>query len=103
MKQKLLLMIVILTITFSGPSYAEDVEKNYSPLFVIPDILIYRPVGLAVTAVGACLFAAISPFTALAQISPPHNAFKKAADVLIMGPANYTFNRPVGDMYVTRY
>jgi len=77
---------------------AEQPEKNYSPLFVIPDILIYRPVGIAVTAAGAGLFAAISPLTALAQISPPHNAFEKTSNILIMAPARYTFDRPVGDM-----
>ncbi len=98
MKHIILLMILISTISISAPVNAEGVEKNYSPLFVIPDILIYRPIGIAVSVVGVGLFAAISPFTALAQISPPHNAFKKVSNILIMQPVSYTFNRPVGEM-----
>lgn len=94
-------VLAIVTILFiSAPVYAKDVEKNYSPLFVIPDLLIYRPVGVAITAVGTALFVATSPFTALAQISPPHNAFEKMSDILIMAPGKYTFSRSAGNMSV---
>lgn len=100
MKKFLLIVTLILPLFFSTSAYARDVEENYSALFVIPDLLIYRPVGVAITAVGAALFVATSPFTALAQISPPHNAFEKMSDILIMAPGKYTFSRPAGNMLV---
>ncbi|MCF6252716.1 MAG: hypothetical protein L3J75_15830 [Methylococcaceae bacterium] len=98
MKHIFLILFLISTSLGSNQAFAKDNAKNYSTLFVIPDILIYRPIGLAVTAVGVGVFAALSPFTALAQISPPHNAFEKTSDILIMGPGRFTFARPVGDM-----
>ena len=103
MKHIFLVLTLISTISISAPVYAEDTEKDYSPFFVFPDILIYRPVGLAVTALGAGLFVATSPFTAFAQISPPHNAFEKASNILIMVPGRYTFARPVGNMSLTGF
>ena len=98
MKHIILTMLLISTMPISTSVEAEEIEKNYSVAFVIPDILIYRPIGVAVTTVGAAIFAAISPFTALAQISPPHNAFEKTSNILIKVPVQYTFKRPVGDM-----
>ncbi len=103
MKRTFLALALISTLFISAPVYAEDIEESYSPFFVIPDVLIYRPVGAVVTALGAGLFVATSPFTALAQIAPPHDAFEQMSDILIMGPANFTFQRPVGYMAVTRY
>ncbi|MCK5191582.1 MAG: hypothetical protein KAR12_16170 [Methylococcales bacterium] len=98
MKHIFLVLALISTISISAPVYAEDAKENYSPFFVIPDILIYRPIGIAVTVVGAGLFAAMSPLTALAQISPPHDAFEITSNILIMGPVKYTFARPVGNI-----
>lgn len=96
MKQILTLALLIFSLTASVSAKAD--QHEYSPFFVIPDILIYRPVGIAVTVAGAGLFAAISPFTAIAQIAPPHDAFEKTADILIMGPGRFTFKRPVGNL-----
>lgn len=103
MKHLFLVLTLISTISISTPVYAKNVEENYSPFFVIPDILIYRPLGVAATAVGAGLFVLISPFTALAQISSPHDAFEKTSNILIMGPGRYTFARPVGNMALTGF
>jgi hypothetical protein len=89
------------TLFIFAPVYAGDAEKNYSAFFVIPDLLIYRPIGLAVTGVG--LFVAMSPLTALAQNSSPHNAFKKMSDILIMVPSEYTFARPAGNSSLTDF
>lgn len=100
MKQIRALALLVFLSSFSATASAD--ENDYSPFFVLPDILIYRPVGIAVTIAGAGVFAAISPLTAIAQISPPHDAFEKTADILIMGPAKYTFDRPVGNLTLTR-
>ena len=67
------------------------------PLFVLLDVVVYRPVGVVATAVGTTVFAGISPLLALASIPKPHDAFQKTANILVLAPAAYTFLRPVGD------
>jgi hypothetical protein len=104
MRKKILLtLILISTITLSVPAFAENTKKVYDPGFVMLDILVYRPLGLAVTIVGTGLFVAMSPLTAMAQIAPPHDAFEKTADILIVTPGEYTFTRPVGDRSLAHY
>lgn len=113
MKQLLLVLTLLFTVSISVPAYAEETEtetgietgtdEHFSRFFVVPDIIIYRPISLAVTVVGAAVFVAISPLTAFANIAPPHDAFKKAGDILVMAPASYTFLRPVGNMSVSDY
>lgn len=71
-------------------------EKRNDSAFVLFDVFVYRPIGLAATIVGAALFVGLSPLTALASIAPPHDAFAKTADILIVAPGEYTFTRPVG-------
>ena len=82
---------------FIQPIHAkEKPTKDYSPYFVPFDLLIFRPLGFATTAAGTALFVAMSPFTALSSIAPPHDAFERVADVFIVVPATYTFLRPMG-------
>ena len=57
------------------------------PGFVVIDIAILRPASLVVTIAGAALFVGLSPFTALASIPEPHDAFAKSYEVLIHTPA----------------
>lgn len=71
--------------------------------FVLLDIILYRPVGLAATMVGTAFFIGISPLTAMASIAQPHDAFEKSYKVLIRMPARYTFVRPVGDKSLSGY
>ncbi len=103
MKRIFLVLSLTATLFVSASVFAEETKDNYSSFFVIPDILIYRPVGIAVTAAGAGLFVALSPLTAIAQISPPNNAFEKMSDILIMAPGRYTFSRPAGNLSLTDY
>lgn len=103
MKRLFLVLALIPALFLSAPAYAEYLDKNHSTFFVIPDILIYRPIGIAVTAVGVGLFVATSPLTAIAQISPPHDAFEKMSDILIKAPGRYTFSRPAGNLSLTDY
>ena len=60
------------------------------------DVLFVRPLGLAGTLAGGALFIGLSPFTALANIPEPHNAFDRVAGVLVGAPYSYTFVRPLG-------
>lgn len=80
----------------SAAARSQSVEKA-DPGFVLLDVLLYRPVGLAVTIIGAGAFIGLSPLTALASIPEPHDAFAKVGSILILAPAAYTFIRPVGD------
>lgn len=63
---------------------------------LLADIVIFRPVGLAVTIAGGAVFVGISPFTAFANIPSPHNAFQKTAEFLVNNPGKFTFVRPLG-------
>ncbi len=75
--------------------------RNYVPntdgTAAVLETLFFRPLGLVTTICGTALFAGMSPLTALASIAPPHDAFLKTADALIVSPAEYTFTRPLGD------
>ncbi|MGR8934449.1 MAG: hypothetical protein ACU837_08695 [Gammaproteobacteria bacterium] len=82
-------------------SYREEVTPD--PGFVLLDIILYRPAGLAITAVGTAVFVGMSPLTAMASIAPPHDAFDKTYKVLIRAPMRYTFVRPVGDRSLSPY
>ena len=97
MLRKLIISLTLLSIiAFSVPSFAESPYQKYDPLFAIVDVVIIRPLGLVGTIAGAALFVGLSPITALAQISPPHDAFEKIGHALVVTPAEYTFNRPLG-------
>lgn len=64
--------------------------------YTLSDLLLLRPFGLGLTAVGASLFVATSPLIGLANVAPPHDAFDKAATALILAPYGFTFQRPLG-------
>lgn len=70
---------------------------EYSPGFAIVDLLLYRPLCVVATVAGSALFVGFSPFTALAQISPPHDAFERTADFLVLAPYQYAFSRSLGE------
>jgi hypothetical protein len=92
MKKALLLIFLL------GLSLPCRANEPLPTTAVVGDILFMRPSGLILTLVGSALFVGLSPLTAIAAISPPHDAFEVAADVLVLRPANFTFNRPVGVM-----
>lgn len=92
--KKILYLTLFLTAVF--PANAADSPVPAATLVV--DVALSRPVGFIATVTGSALFVAISPLTAFANISPPHDAFQIALKSLILAPANFTFNRPVGVM-----
>lgn len=56
-----------------------------------------RITGFIATVVGTGVFVAVSPIAGLMATYPPHDATAKIIDFLILQPARYTFDRPVGD------
>ena len=69
---------------------------------VLADIILLRPVGVALAAAGTALFVATTPLVAIADIAPPHDAFARAGTIMVLGPAGFAFNRPLGEMNYQR-
>ncbi len=95
--KKLIGIFILLTLMCnSAVANSQSVEQN-DPGFVLLDVLLYRPLGLAATIIGTGVFIGVSPLTALASIPAPHDAFVKMSNILIRFPADYTFIRPIGN------
>jgi hypothetical protein len=75
---------------------ATKFQGPMSAIEVLNELLIMRPTGLIATLAGTAVFIATSPLSGLASIAPPHDAFVKASDALVIGPAAWTFSRPFG-------
>lgn len=69
---------------------------------VMADIILLRPVGVVLAAAGTALFVATIPLVAIADIAPPHDAFARAGTIMVLGPAGFAFNRPLGEMNYQR-
>ena len=67
-----------------------EVNERPSALAMGTDLLLVRPIGAVVTAVGAVLWVVSIPFTA------PTGSQEMAAEVLVAEPARYTFYRCLG-------
>ena len=96
LKKLIISFTLISVISFSVPAFAEAEAKKYDPLFALVDVVILRPLGLCATILGSALFVGLSPVTALAQITPPHDAFDQMGHILVMTPVDFTFSRPIG-------
>ena len=55
------------------------------------DVVLLRPLGFLATVGGFACFTAALPFTAVQW------DFGPSWDIFVMGPADYTFLRPIGD------
>ena len=95
--KKIFSFTILLSLLAGSPMANAQSPQAADPLFVLLDVVVYRPVGVVATAVGTTVFAGISPLLALASIPKPHDAFQKTANILVLAPAAYTFLRPVGD------
>jgi hypothetical protein len=73
------------------PVFATDTEaKPKDPGLMAADIVLARPVGAAATVTGFILFVVSSPFSALGGNT------KEAWESLVVSPATYSFQRPLG-------
>ncbi len=68
---------------------AEDGDADSGAMAA--DLIFVRPVSLVSTVVGAAIFVVTLPFTL------PTQSTDEAGRVLVTGPLEYTFNRPLGD------
>lgn len=94
---KILRLLVALAAFFlTSPAFASQPTHQVNGYDVLFESLVLRPLGLVGLVAGTAVFAAISPLTAIANIPEPHNAFPLLSNVLIIKPAKYTFERPLG-------
>lgn len=72
---------------------AEDTVSGDKATDMVVDLVVVRPLGLAATVIGTVLTVVALPFTL-----PGGNAGASAHE-LIVRPAEYTFNRPLGEFH----
>jgi hypothetical protein len=84
--------VAAMSISLLAPSmvFAQDVEEEPSPLAMAGDMLIARPIGVAITGVGLVLYVVSLPFSLAGG-----NA-GEAGKALVVGPAEATFVRCLG-------
>jgi hypothetical protein len=68
----------------------DSIDRNSVPVFV--DLMLLRPLGLAMTAVGVAAFVPAALVTAAVRPSEIDKPF----DLLVKGPFGYTFQDPLG-------
>lgn len=85
-----------------GDSYGYGRGRNLGYLGVLADLVLLRPVGLVMTIGGVGLVVATAPLTGIASAAPPHDAFLRVGNALVVGPAGFTFNRPLGEFSYQR-
>ncbi len=91
MRAKLLTSICVLAVGLGG-AISSVAEENDVPMAAAADALVVRPACLVATVVGSAVFIVALPAALLSK------SVKKAADTLVVKPANATFTRPLGDM-----
>ncbi len=94
-KESMVLLMTASLILFPAALPASDAEAVLGePVTVesmIVDVVLARPLGLAVTIVGGALFVVSLPFSAMGKNTGA--AYEK----LLKTPAKFTFQRPLGD------
>jgi len=90
MKTKLVTAVCVLAISLVSVTPCRAADKA-DPAAVVIDVVVARPVCLAVTVFGAAFFVASLPIAAVAK------SVNRTADALVVKPAKATFTRPLGD------
>jgi hypothetical protein len=81
---------LLLTLTCSLCVPAVAAEKEPHGMVMAVDLVVARPIGIALTTVGALTFVVFLPFTAAS------GDVKHAAKALVVDPARHTFVRCLG-------
>lgn len=89
-------LVGVLALAISVPAVAERANEP-TALAMTGDLIIARPVGAAITAVGAAVFVLTLPFSALG------GNVKESAQTLVVKPAQEAFVRCLGCKTAGRY
>jgi len=71
-------------------------SKGYDGGDIAAEVFL-RPAGFIATVIGTGLYLTFLPPVALNSIYPTHEPIKEWAELMVVGPAEFTFNRPIGD------
>lgn len=90
-KVKRKLVAVLVALLLAPQAFAQgSIDENPNAFAMTGDLLVARPIGLVMTAVGGAAFIVSLPFTALA------GSVAESAETLVLGPAETTFMRCLG-------
>lgn len=88
---KILIQVILLSVLLGAqPSQAAQVEENPGAFIMMGDLLVARPIGLALFGLGSVVFVATLPFSMLGG-----NALD-AGKVLVLEPGKEVFVRCLG-------
>lgn len=91
-----LALVGVLALAISVPAFADRTNEP-TAVAMTGDLIIARPVGIAITAVGAAVFVLTLPFSAAG------GNVKQSAQTLVVKPAKETFVRCLGCKTAGRY
>jgi len=86
-----LLAGVLLVMPVCAAAQADGTVSGDKATDMVVDVVVMRPLGLVATVVGTVLTVVALPFTI------PSGSVEASARELIVKPAEYTFQRPLGD------
>jgi hypothetical protein len=88
---------LITGILLTGNAYAQEQQSAGStpvdPVAAGFDVVIVRPLGLVVLAIGAVAFVPAALITAASG----KDSLEAALEIFVTGPAHHVFQRPLGD------
>ena len=88
---RLCVALSLLSVLLAPLSWAQSsVDERPNAFRMTGDLIVARPIGLVMTAVGTAAFVVSLPVTALA------GSVAESAEVLVLGPAETTFMRCLG-------
>jgi hypothetical protein len=88
MKTKLLLILCAITIGMGNISVSRADDNSIA---TITDVVLVRPGCFVATLMGSVFFVVALPIAAAS------GSIRQTADTLVIGPAQATFTRPIGD------
>ena len=88
MKTKLLLVVCAITIAMGNISVSRAEDNSVA---AIADVALVRPGCFVATLIGSVVFVVALPIAATS------GSIRQTADTLVVGPAQATFTRPIGD------
>ncbi len=86
--RKMVILFVVCFLLFNSTAAFADYSDG---LYIVGDVALARPVGLAATIIGGAIFVVCLPF------SLPSGSVKSTADALVGEPFRFTFERPLGN------
>lgn len=86
-----LIALVFALMPFSATADNNDTVSGDKATDMVVDLVVVRPLGLAATVIGTVLMVVALPFTI------PSGSVGSSAREMIVKPAEYTFDRPLGE------